>query len=63
MKAHVDKDGCIACGLCASICSECFEIEDDGKAGFIVDVAPAECEGEVREAADSCPVNVISVEE
>ncbi|WP_294374314.1 ferredoxin [uncultured Clostridium sp.] len=63
MKATVDKDGCIACGLCTSICSECFEIEDDGKAGFVVDEAPAECEEAVQEAADSCPVSVISVEE
>ena len=62
MKAHVDKDGCIACGLCASICPECFEIEDDGKAGFIVDEAPDGLEDEVREAAESCPVNAISVD-
>ena len=27
MKAAVDKDTCIACGLCPSICPECFEIE------------------------------------
>ena len=46
MKAAVDKDTCIACGLCPSICPECFEIEDDGKAGFIVDEAPDGTEGE-----------------
>ena len=62
MKAVVDKDTCIACGLCPSICPESFEIEDDGKAGFIVDEAPSECEDEVQEAAESCPVNAISVD-
>ena len=36
MKATVDKDTCIACGLCPSICPECFEIEDDGKAGLLL---------------------------
>jgi len=63
MKAIVDKDTCIACGLCPSICPECFEIEDDGKAGFIVDTAPEGSEEEVQEAADSCPVAAISTEE
>ena len=62
MKAEVDKDTCIACGLCPSICPECFEIEDDGKAGTTVDEVPADCEDEAKEAAESCPVNAISVE-
>ena len=62
MKATVDKDTCIACGLCPSICPECFEIEDDGKAGFIVDLAPCGSEDEFKEAAESCPVSAISVD-
>lgn len=62
MKATVDKDTCIACGLCPSICPECFEIGDDGKAGFIVDEAPSGSEDEVKEAAESCPVSAISVD-
>ncbi|OAV41236.1 ferredoxin [Clostridium saccharobutylicum] len=62
MKAKVDKDTCIACGLCPSICPECFDMEDDGKACFIVDEAPENVEGEVQEAAESCPVDAISVE-
>lgn len=62
MKAKVDKDTCIACGLCPSICPECFDMEDDGKAGFIVDEAPENLEGEVQEAAENCPVDAISVE-
>ena len=62
MKVYVDKDTCIGCGLCPSICPECFEIEDDGKAGFIVDEAPSGSEDEVKEAAESCPVSAISVD-
>lgn len=63
MKATVDKDTCIACGLCPSICPECFEIQDDGKAGCIADPIPADCEESAKEAEESCPVAAISVEE
>lgn len=61
MKAYVDKDTCISCGLCPSLCPEVFEMEDDGKAGVIVDVVPAEAEATAKEAEESCPVNAISV--
>ena len=63
MKAIVDKDTCIACGLCPSICPECFEMEDDGKAGAIVDEVPDGSEDSAKEAEESCPVNAISIEE
>ena len=29
MKAVVDQDTCIGCGLCPSICEEVFELQDD----------------------------------
>lgn len=61
MKAYVDKDTCISCGLCPSLCPEVFEMEDDGKAGVIVEAVPAEAEGSAKEAEESCPVNAISV--
>lgn len=63
MKVQVNKDECVACGLCPSICSECFEIEDDGKAGCKLDDVPSEYEDQVKEAKESCPVAAISVEE
>lgn len=61
MKAYVDKDTCIGCGLCPSICPEVFEMQDDGKAGTMVDEVPDGVEDSAKEAADSCPVNAISV--
>lgn len=61
MKANVDKDTCIGCGLCPSICSECFDMQDDGKAGVIVDEVPNGAEASAKEAETSCPVNAISV--
>ena len=44
MKAVVDQDTCIGCGLCPSICEEVFELQDDGKAHVIVDEVPSNCE-------------------
>ena len=29
MKAFVDQDTCIACGMCVSSCNEVFEFNDD----------------------------------
>lgn len=63
MKPIVDKDTCIACGLCPSICPECFDMQDDGKAGAIVDEVPEGCIDEAKEAEESCPVNAIVIEE
>ncbi|MPQ42202.1 ferredoxin [Clostridium tarantellae] len=62
MKAMVDKDTCIGCGLCPSICSEVFDMQDDGKAGVIVPEVPSNCDGAVKEAESNCPVNAISIE-
>ena len=62
MKAHVDKDTCIGCGLCPSICDEVFEMDDDGKAHVKVAEVPDKCNDEAKDAESSCPVNAISCE-
>lgn len=62
MKAKADKDTCIACGLCPTICGEVFQIGADGKAEAVKDEVPDHCEEAAQEAADSCPVNAIEVE-
>jgi len=62
MKPNVDKDTCVSCGLCPSICPECFDMEDDGKAGAIVDEVPDGSMDSAKEAEESCPVNAISIE-
>ncbi|MDD2363994.1 MAG: ferredoxin [Eubacteriales bacterium] len=62
MKAYIDRDGCISCGLCEEICPEVFRIADDGLAEVIVDEVPEEVKDEAIEAAESCPTSVITVE-
>lgn len=61
MKAYVDKDACISCGLCPSICPEVFEMQDDGKAGVISEVVPENTVESAKEAGDSCPTEAIKV--
>ncbi len=62
MKAVVDKDTCIGCGLCESICDEVFAIED-GTAVVIADPVPESAVESCREAAESCPTEAITIEE
>lgn len=62
LKAYVDKDTCIGCGLCPTICSEIFEMEDDGKAAAKDTEIPDESENEAKDAEASCPVNAIKVD-
>lgn len=59
----VDEDLCIGCGLCEEICPEVFRLEDDGLSHVIDEEPDEEIWGLVREAADACPVDAISVEE
>ena len=62
MKANVDQDTCISCGLCPSLCPEIFQFNDDGKAEAIVKEVPTDLEDSAQEAADSCPVSAIEVD-
>lgn len=62
MKAKLDREGCISCGLCAEICPEVFRIADDGIAEVIEEDVPADFESKAVEAQDSCPVSVIEVD-
>lgn len=62
MKATVDRYNCIGCGLCESVCSTVFVIDDEGLSKVIVDVIPQESETCAKEASYECPVSVITIE-
>ena len=58
MKVTVE-DGCIACGACESFCPEVFKVED------VATADNSQLDGNedaVKEAAESCPVGVITIE-
>lgn len=60
MKAIVDTDACIGCGLCANDCPEVFEMKED-KAIVKCDV-PAGQEEACKTAIANCPVQCIKAE-
>lgn len=59
-KIILDKDKCIGCGSCASICPASFEMKGDKAFPKKAKVAKITCE---KNAADSCPVSAISLVE
>ena len=60
MRAKVDADACIGCGLCVSICPEVFKMEDD-KAVVIGTDVPKGAEANCKKSAEDCPVTAIVV--
>ncbi|QVK18656.1 ferredoxin [Mycoplasmatota bacterium] len=63
MKALVNKDTCIGCELCPSICPDIFRMDDDGLAVAEDTEISDELMSEVKEAEDSCPVAAITIED
>lgn len=51
------EEGCTSCGLCEGICPEVFKVED--VATVIQGVNFADYADKIKEAAESCPVEVI----
>lgn len=63
MKTRIDPDVCIGCGLCPSIAPDVYEMGDEGKAHAINEQVPEGMESAAQEAADSCPVSAIAIDE
>lgn len=73
-----DRDVCIGCAACASVCPSYWEMKDDGKSSIIGGEHTGNGEEEIKgtndapltedfesnnEAAESCPVNCIHIHE
>ena len=55
MKANVDKDTCIGCGACPSICPEVLAKAIDSE-------IPEDVQESAKEARDGCPVDAIDID-
>ena len=63
MKAKVERETCIGCELCVTICPEVFEMDEEQIAIVIATPVPSDVEDEAREAEENCPTGAISIEE
>ena len=59
MTVHVNGS-CIGCGLCANMCGSVFLMTQEGVAAARDEIFP-EQEGQIQEAAESCPVGAIEI--
>jgi ferredoxin len=51
------EEGCTACGLCVEICPEVFKMDD---VATVIEIENySDHEESIKEAADSCPVEII----
>ncbi len=59
MKAVVDQDICIGCGMCVDICPEIFKYNDEYKSESILEEVPEDLKIRAEEATEACPVEAI----
>ena len=62
MKVRVDEETCVGDETCVEICPEVFEMNGDVAVAKMEEV-PEEHEEKCKEAAESCPVEAIVIEE
>ena len=53
------EEGCIGCGVCVAQAPEVFEMSENNVAVVKAGADLAANEDKIKEAAESCPVNVI----
>jgi len=61
MKPKINKDLCIGCGVCESICQDVFKLDDDGKARVIPGVDYEKYKDSIEEAKNACSVGAITI--
>ena len=60
MKIKVDREKCIGCGICASLCPKNFKMIEGKSSPNAESVDNCGCD--LDEVAESCPVEAIEIE-
>jgi len=60
MRIVLDEKECIGCGVCAQICPDVFLLDESAGVSKVIRPEGSDC---VKEAAESCPVSCIHIEE
>ena len=63
MKVVVNRDNCIGCGACESLCPEVFQIDDEGISTVICEDLSAVDESALNDAVEGCPTSAIEKNE
>lgn len=61
-KILLDKEKCIGCGACQSVCHKYFELDEDGKSKLKKEEVKESDINCVRETIKSCPVQCIKID-
>lgn len=63
MKAIIDEDSCLGCGICAGIVPEVFRLGPEFHAFVLLNPVPQNYWNLVKDAYEQCPEEAISIEE
>lgn len=63
MKVKIDRNLCTGDAICAEICPDVFEIDNEGLAVVKSEQVPTDLEDDVTEAAETCPEECILLED
>jgi ferredoxin len=63
MKVTVDKDKCMACGVCETDAPEIFSLSEAAYAVVLMDEVPESFRDAIQTAIDDCPEQAIEIVE
>lgn len=58
MPIKINFEDCIGCGVCAELSPEHFKLDEAKGTSSVINAEPS---SSAKEAADSCPVNAITI--